>query len=141
MQRINIQKIEPEAYAAMFALQAYLATTSLSSIEKELIKIRASQINNCKFCLDMHTKDAVQAGETPERISLLSAWKNSTVFSDEERALLAITEEITLIHKEGLRDETYAWALKVFGEQKLAQIIMTITTINAWNRIAIATKK
>lgn len=141
MKRINIQKIEPRAYEVMFALEKYLSNTSLSPIERELIKIRASQINKCGFCLDMHTNDALKAGETAQRIFLLPAWKESELFSLEEKIMLAIVEEVTIIHRRGLSDETYEQALKVFGEQKLAQIIMAVVTINAWNRLAISTKK
>lgn len=137
--RINIQKIEPTAYAAMFNLEKYLGTTKLTNIQKELIKIRASQINGCAFCLDMHTKDARKYGETEQRIYLLNAWKETTLFTEEEKAILALTEEVTLITK-GVSDETYQNAAKYFDEQTLAQIIMAIVTINGWNRIAITTQ-
>ncbi|MEQ9209902.1 MAG: carboxymuconolactone decarboxylase family protein [Pseudomonadales bacterium] len=108
---------------------------------KELIKIRASQINGCAFCIDMHTKDALKNGETPQRIFLLTAWTETDLFTEEERALLKITEEVTLIHQGGLSSETYKKGLDLFGEHYLTQIIMAIVAINAWNRIAISTNK
>lgn len=138
--RVNIQQIQPNAFKALFALENYLATTSVTKLQKELIKIRASQINGCAFCIDMHTKDALQNGETNQRIFLLNAWKETDLFSDEEKALLAITEEITFIHQHGLTDATYENAKKFFSEEVIAQIIMVIVTINAWNRIAVSTQ-
>lgn len=138
--RINLQEIEPKAYKPLYALEAHLASSPISKTHRELIKIRASQINGCAFCIDMHTKSALQNGETPQRIFLLNAWKEANLFTEEERVILAVTEEITLIHQHGLTDETYQKALATFGENYLALIIMYAVTINAWNRIAISTK-
>jgi len=138
--RININEIEPQAYKAMYALEGYLATTQLSKTQKELIKIRASQINGCAFCIDMHTKDALKNGETNRRIFLLSAWRETDIFSEEEKLILAITEEITFIHDKGLSTETYKKAEQFFDKNLIAQIIMAIAIINAWNRIAISTR-
>lgn len=137
-QRINIKELQPEAYAAMQALERYGRTTDIQPIHKELIKIRASQINKCAFCLNMHSKDARALGETEQRIYALSAWEESPYFSDEEKALLALTEAVTLIAQSGLPDEIYNRALQFFSEQQVAQIIMLIVTINAWNRIAVS---
>lgn len=139
--RINIQKLEPKAYEIMFALENYLQTSNLSKTHLELIKIRASQINGCAFCIDMHTKDAIKNGETTQRIFLLNAWKESTIYSEEEKVILAMTEEITLISKNGLSDEIYSKAEKLFDSNYIAQIIMAISTINAWNRIAVSSNK
>ncbi|HLQ99868.1 MAG TPA: carboxymuconolactone decarboxylase family protein [Sphingobacterium sp.] len=139
MKRVNIHKIEPDVYKAMMGLEQYLSTTDIPAIQMELIKIRASQINGCAFCLDMHTKDALKIGESPQRIFLLNAWKETDLFSEEERSILAMTEEVTLIHQQGLSNETYAKALDLFGEKRVAQLIMAMVTINSWNRIAIAT--
>jgi AhpD family alkylhydroperoxidase len=138
--RVNINETQPQAYKAMYALESYLATTQLSKSYRELIKIRASQINGCAFCIDMHTKDALKSGETTQRIFLLNAWRETSLFTEEEKALLAITEEVTLIHSHGLSDETYKKAEQVFDPNIIAQIIMAVATINAWNRIAISTK-
>ncbi|PZX92561.1 carboxymuconolactone decarboxylase family protein [Flavobacterium aquariorum] len=138
--RININEVEPQAYKAMYALESYLATSQLSKINKELIKIRTSQINGCAFCLDMHTKDALKYGETPQRIFLLNAWRETALFTEEEKVILAITEEITLIHNHGLSAETYTKAEQFFDKNTIAQIIMAVVTINAWNRIAVSTQ-
>jgi AhpD family alkylhydroperoxidase len=124
----------------MYALEGYLATTQLSKTHKDLVKIRASQINGCAFCIDMHTKDALKNGETPQRIFLLNAWRETDLFTGEEKVILGITEEITLIHKQGLSNETYKKAEQVFDKNYIAQIIMAVVAINAWNRIAISTR-
>lgn len=138
--RVNINETEPQAFKAMYALENYLGTIQLSKIQKELIKIRASQINGCAFCIDMHTKDALKYGETTQRIFLLNAWRETQLFSKEEKTILAITEEITLISNKGLSDETYKKAEQFFDKNQIAQIIMAVVTINAWNRIAISTQ-
>ena len=102
--RIQIDIVEPEAYKAMYALEKYLQQSKLSKTHKELIKIRASQLNGCAFCIDMHTHDALKNGETSQRIFLLNAWRETMLFTEEERVLLEITEEITLISNKGLSD-------------------------------------
>lgn len=139
--RIDLQKCAPKAYEAMFALEHYLHSSQLSKTHLELIKIRASQINGCAFCIHMHTADALKRGETPQRIFLLNAWRETELFTEEERTVLAITEEVTLISQNGLSDKTYQQAEKLFGGDYIAQIIMAVVTINAWNRIAISTNK
>ncbi|MFD2969505.1 carboxymuconolactone decarboxylase family protein [Sphingobacterium bambusae] len=140
--RIDISNVEPQAYKAMLGMESYLAKADLSVTLKELIKIRASQINNCAYCLDMHCKDALKYGEEPQRIFILSAWREATkFFTEEEQIVLQMTEEITLIHQQGLSAETYGKAVAVFTENQVAQIIMLIVTINAWNRIAVSTHK
>src|SRR5687767_5274230 len=119
-QRFDISEVAPQAYKAMFGLQAYLGTAALSGKNMELIKIRASQINGCAFCIDMHTKDALKNGETAQRIFLLNAWRETGLFTEEERVILAMTEEITLIHNHGLSDETYGKAESLFGKSGIA---------------------
>ena len=136
--RIIIGKLEPEAYKALYALSKYIDSTGLTKIHKELIKIRASQINGCAYCIDMHTKDARKAGETEQRIYALNAWRETPFFTEEERAILALTEEITLIQNH-VSDKTYQAAAAVLDEHYLAQVMMAIININAWNRIGIAT--
>lgn len=138
--RINIKTIEPDAYEAMMALENYGKTCALDPLLKELIKIRASQINGCAYCLDMHTEDAIKLGESPRRIFALSVWNESHLFSEKEKVLLQLTEAITNISINGVPDETYQSAINTFGEQMTAQIIMLIVTINAWNRIAVSTR-
>lgn len=139
--RIDIQKLEPSAFKAMFGLENYLENVKVSKKHLGIIKIRASQINGCAFCIDMHTSDAMKHGETSQRIFLLNAWKETKLFTEEEKVILAMTEEITLIHQNGLSDETYKQAQKIFDDNRIAQIIVAIATINAWNRIVISSKK
>ncbi len=141
MKRIDLFNIEPNAYKAMFALESYLQNSELQKSHKELIKIRASQINGCAFCLDMHTKDAIKLGETPQRIFLLNAWRETDLFSAEEKIILGLTEQITLISNGGVENDLYQKAVNAFGENYVAQIIMACVAINGWNRIAISTNK
>lgn len=136
--RININEIAPEAYKAMYALEGYIQKSGLEKSLYELIKIRASQINGCAFCLDMHTRDARKLGETEQRIYVLPAWRETNLFTAEEQAALALTEEVTNIQGH-VADATYKQAVSVLGEAKTAQVIMAAVTINAWNRIAITT--
>jgi len=136
--RIKINEVKPAAYSAMLALEKYIESTSLTKKHRELIKIRASQINGCAYCINMHTIDARNAGETEQRIYALSAWRDTPFFDEQERALLALTEEVTLISNH-VSDSTYNSASAVFDQAYLAEIIMAIITINAWNRVAITT--
>lgn len=137
--RIRIKEIEPAAYKPMMALESYMATTKIEKQHKELIKIRASQINGCTYCMDMHSREARRQGETEQRLFVLSNWRETDLFSEEEQAILAMTEEVTLLPR-GVSDETYERAAKLFDEQYLAQLIMAIITINAWNRIGVSTR-
>lgn len=136
--RFNIAALEPEGYKAMIALENYLATTKVDKMHKELIKIRTSQINGCAFCIDMHTKDARKYGETEQRIYLLNAWRETNLFNEAERVVLALAEEMALIANGGLSEETYQKAKALFDDHYIAQLIMVAVTINAWNRIAIS---
>lgn len=138
--RIDISQLEPKAYQAMFSLEGYLADCDLDSSLKELIKLKASMINQCAYCIQMHSEQARKHGESEQRIYALPAWQESPLFTDEERAVLALTEEITNISNAGLSDATYNLCTELFDEQKVAQLIMQVVTINAWNRIALATK-
>lgn len=140
MKRIKIKDLEPDAFKAMLGMEQYIRNTLLPKTLCELIKIRASQINGCAYCLDMHSQEAIKIGETARRIFALSAWKESPLFSDEERAALQLTEEVSLISKDGVSDETYTNAVRLFGDRTVAQIIMQIIIINSWNRIAVATR-
>lgn len=136
--RIKIDKVAPAGYNAVLGLEKFIENSSLTKIHKDLIKIRASQINGCAFCIDMHTKEARKAGETEQRIYALNAWRDTPFFSEEERAILALTEEVTLISNH-VKDDTYEQAAKVLEETYLAEVIMAIITINVWNRIGIST--
>lgn len=139
-QRINIKELEPQAYKVLFDMEKYLSATDMSFSIRELIKIRASQINKCAFCLEMHTRDAREAGETEQRIYALSAWEESPLFSKEEKAVLAMVEEVTRISEQGVRDITFQNLQQYFSENQIAQIIITINQINFWNRIAVSTR-
>lgn len=139
--RINVYSLEPDALKALKGVEDYTKTSQLPGLLRELIKIRSSQINGCAYCLDMHTQDAIKIGETPRRIFALSAWKESPLFSEEERAVLQLTEEVTLISNHGVSDATYSTVLKFYSENQLAQILMQIVIINSWNRIAISTNQ
>lgn len=129
----------PSSCKAMYDLSITVNKSSLTPIQKELIKIRASQVNGCGYCLDMHTSVALDSGEKKERIFLLDAWKESDLFSEKEKAMLSIVEEVTLIHEKGVSNATYRQAQDFFNEEEIAEIIMTTVVINAWNRIAIST--
>lgn len=135
-QRINIEKTAPTAYQAMLGLEKFIATSALDPIHKELIKIRASQINGCAFCINMHTVEARRKRETEQRIYLLNAWRETGLYSEEERAILELTEEITQISS-GVSDQTYQKAAALFTPEYLSAVIMMAVTINMWNRIAI----
>lgn len=135
---MDMGKVQPAAYQAMLSLEKYLHTTQIEPLHKELIKIRASQINRCAYCLNMHTRDARKMGETEQRIYVLPAWRETSLFSPEEKAILALTEEITVISEHGVSDAVYTNAINLLGEVTVAQVIVAIMTINAWNRMAIS---
>lgn len=138
-ERVQIAKEIPAAYQAMSGLEKYLGTTSIDKQLLELIKIRASQINGCAFCINMHTKDARSLGETEQRIYALSAWRDTPYFTKEERAVLALTEAVTVITKEHVPDAVYEEVARYFESKQVGEIIMAIITINGWNRLAIST--
>jgi AhpD family alkylhydroperoxidase len=137
--RIRIDKVEPAGYKAVLGLEKFIESTPLTRVHQDLIKIRASQINGCAFCIDMHTKEARKAGETEQRIYALNAWRDAPFYTEDERAILALTEEVTLINHH-VTEQTYQQAAHILDEIYLAQVIMAIITINVWNRIGIATK-
>jgi AhpD family alkylhydroperoxidase len=124
----------------MMGLEAFVQSTGMEKSLLELIKIRASQINGCAFCIDMHTKDARKAGVSEQRIYMLNAWREAPFYSDEERAVLALTESVTLVTQGHVPDDVYSEAERHFDTKRLGEIIMAIVTINAWNRIAITTR-
>lgn len=139
-QRVNIEKTLPGVWKAMYHLSGAITSSTLTPIQKHLITMRASQLNSCAFCINMHTKEALQAGEHQQRIFLLSAWKESSLFTPEEQTILALTEEVTLIHQHGVADETYSRARAFFDDQTIGEIISFVVAINAWNRIAVSTQ-
>ncbi|MCP1997346.1 carboxymuconolactone decarboxylase family protein [Flavobacterium sp. HSC-61S13] len=139
--RIDLASVASSAYKRIIALDSAVQNSGLNKTHLELIKIRASQINGCAYCLNLHTRDAIDQGESAQRIFLLNAWPETDLYSEEERTILAMTEEITLISNKGLSDKTYENAARLFDEEYIGLIIMAIITINAWNRVAISTNK
>lgn len=135
--RVSIYDTEPNAYKAMMGLETYVRHAGIDHKLLHLIKIRASQVNGCAYCINMHTTDARKDGETEQRIYALNAWRETPYFTDEERAVLAFTEAVTLIVNH-VPDDVYTEMTKFFDEQKIAQIIVAIAAINAWNRMGIA---
>lgn len=135
--RLNYGKVSPEAMRAMRGLETVVKESGLETSLLELVKTRASQINGCAYCLDMHTQDARAAGESEQRLYTLSAWHETPFFSERERAALAWTEAITLIGESGAPDEVYEMAREHFDEQELVALTMAIIAINGWNRLAI----
>ncbi|MBO9727370.1 MAG: carboxymuconolactone decarboxylase family protein [Chitinophaga sp.] len=140
-ERFLMKETDPAAFKVMLALEDYLETTSISALHHEMIRIRASQINGCGYCINAHTQDARKLGETEQRIYLLSVWREAPQFTEEERVILALTEEVTLIHQQGLTAATYEKAVQHFGVKGTAELIMAVNTINAWNRIGISSHR
>jgi len=138
MQRIDVTKVSPAAYKAVAALQTYVDQSGLDAKLRDLIKIRASQINGCAFCLAMHTRDARKVGETDERMHLLSAWRDAQIYSSRERAALAWIEAITLVTKDHVPDEVFDEVRKHFSEKEIVDLTAAAVAINTWNRISIA---
>jgi AhpD family alkylhydroperoxidase len=136
-QRLDYPKLAPEAARALYGLGSYLAGCGLEHSLLELIKIRASQINGCAFCIDMHTKDARAAGETEQRIYALNAWRETPFFNERERAALAWAEAVTHIGN-GVSDDLFAEARQQFSEKELVDLTWALAAINAWNRVAIS---
>jgi AhpD family alkylhydroperoxidase len=135
--RLNYASASPDGVAALRQLQAYVDQCGLERSLLELVKTRASQINGCAYCLDMHTKDARATGETEQRLYTLSAWRETPFFSERERAALAWTEAVTQIPDDHVEDELYAQAREVFDERELVDLTFAIVAINGWNRLAI----
>lgn len=139
-ERYSMQGVAPEAYRAMGGLQQFVSRSSLSHSLLELVKLRASQLNRCAYCLDMHSKDAVALGIPAEKLHLLLAWPEAHCYSGQERAALEWTEELTLLAERGASDAAYARVRAHFSERELAELTMAIVTINGWNRIAVSTR-
>lgn len=137
-ERINYAKVAPGAYHAMLGLEKYLHECGLEIGLIHLIKMRASQINKCAYCLDMHSKDLRAIGETEQRIYTLEAWRECPWYTDRERAALAWTEAVTLVADSQVPDDVYELARGQFSEKELADLTVVVVTINAWNRLSIA---
>jgi AhpD family alkylhydroperoxidase len=139
-QRLAIGEVDPAAYQAVLAMEKYVGESSLDEPLYDLVKIRASQLNGCAFCLDMHTRDARAGGEDQRRLDVLSAWREApALFTEAERAALTLTEAVTLIGENGVSDDTWAQAREHFDEAGMTHLLMAIAVINVWNRLAVAT--
>ena len=138
--RISLKALAPDVYQAMLALDR-AAPRGLDQKLTALVRLRASQINGCGYCIDMHSTDARAAGETDQRIWLLNAWREcSDFYTEQERAALGLTEAVTLLSETRVPDDVYDLAAKAFGDEELAHLISLIVTINAWNRISVTTR-
>jgi AhpD family alkylhydroperoxidase len=136
--RIDYVKLVPRAYAAMREFDSYARTSGVDRSLLELIKIRASQINGCTYCLEMHTREAREQGEKQWRLDTLSAWRETPFFDNRERAALAWTERVTLIADEHVPDEVYNDMCRHFTEEEIVKITLAVIAINGWNRLAIS---
>jgi AhpD family alkylhydroperoxidase len=136
--RIDGLKVAPGAYHAMLGLESYLHQSGIEIPLLHLIKLRASQINGCAYCIDMHWKDLRAIGENEQRLYGLDAWRESPYYTDRERAALAWTEAVTLVASTQVPDEVYERTRLQFNEKELADLTVAVATINAWNRLAIA---
>ncbi len=142
MQRIDAAKAAPGAVRALYGVHKYLESSGLEHKLLHLIFLRASQLNGCAFCIDMHWKDAVAEGEDPQRLYMLDAWREwSEGYTDRERAALAWTEALTLVTQGHVPDGVYRETREQFGEAELVNLTLAVTNINAWNRMAIAFRK
>ena len=139
--RLDFFKANPKAMNALIGLEQQIASAGLEKNLVELVRLRASQLNGCAYCIDVHTTDARKAGESDRRLSLLPVWREAGVYSDRERAALAWTEALTLVADSHVPDEVWAEARQQFEEAELVNLTLLVTTINAWNRFAIAFRK
>ena len=136
--RLNPYQVAPDTIKALSALEAQVQASGLEKSLIELVKTRASQINGCAFCINMHTQDARKQGETEQRLYLLNAWREAPVYTDRERAALAWTEAVTLISETHAPDDVYEQVRSQFSEVDTVNLTMLVATINTWNRIAIS---
>lgn len=136
--RINYPQVDPEVLTPLRALAKYLAKSGLERSLLDLVKLRASQINRCAYCIDMHFKDARASGETEQRLYSLDAWRESPFYTDRERAALAWTEAVTLLTDGFVPDEVYEQAREQFSEAELVSLTMAVIEINSWNRLNVS---
>ena len=136
--RIDFTKVTPEAKEAVFTLERYVRQSSLEPSLLELIKVRASQINGCAYCVDMHTKDARARGETEQRLYAVVVWRETPFFTERERAALAWCEAVTLISRDHVPDEVYESVRKHFNEKELVDLTLAVAAINTWNRLMVS---
>jgi AhpD family alkylhydroperoxidase len=136
--RIDYYSVSPQTLQAMRALQARVDADCFDPVLYELVKIRASQLNGCAYCLEMHTREARAAGEAEARLHLLAAWRESPFYTERERAALAWTEAVTLVATRGVSDDVYAEVCRWFSAREIVQLTLAINTINSWNRLAVS---
>ncbi|HZG58722.1 carboxymuconolactone decarboxylase family protein [Paenibacillus sp.] len=137
--RVNHYEANPAAYEAMMQLESYIRQSGLDPMLYDLIKLRVSQINGCSFCIDMHGKHLQHEGEAFERILLLTAWREASIYSDKEKAALALAECLTRLPETGVPDDVYERAREHFDEKEYVDLIMAVVTINGWNRLGVGT--
>lgn len=140
-ERLNYAEIAPEALSGMFQIEKFVRVSGIERPLFELVKIRASQINQCAYCIDMHTKDARKAGETEQRLYALSAWRETPFYTGRERAALSWTEALTLISENNIPDSLYEATRNYFNEEEMVSLTMAVVAINGWNRLAISFRK
>ena len=138
--RIDLTKVNPGIMQAMFGLEKQIRKAGLDHRLLDLVKMRASQMNGCAYCLDMHSKDARAEGETEQRLYGLSAWRDAPYYSDRERAALELTEALTRISEHGVSDEIYERVRAQFSEDEIAHLTLAIVAINGWNRLNVAAR-
>lgn len=139
-QRLDVYSVDPKAYQAVSAIEKYVRNSGLDPRLYELVKIRASQLNGCAYCLDMHNRDARKAGEGQQRLDVLSAWREAPeLFTDVEQAALAFTEAVTRISDAGVPDQVWDDLARHFDEAGIVHLLMAVATINVWNRLAVTT--
>ena len=139
-QRLSIHIVDPEAYKPMFAMEKYIHAGSLGEALLALVKIRASQINGCAWCLDMHNKEAREAKVPQRKLDVLAGWSEApALYTERERAAIALTEEVTMISAAGVSDAVWDKATESFPDNEIVQLLMAIAAINVWNRLAIST--
>ena len=136
--RLDYAKVAPGAREAMYAVERYVRECGLERRLLELVKLRASQINGCAYCVDMHTKDARANGETEQRLYAVVVWREAPFFTERERAALAWTEAVTLVSQEQVPDNVFEIARKEFSDKELVDLTMAVIAINGWNRLAIS---
>lgn len=139
MSRIDMAAVAPQAYQAVLGLEKYVRT-NLDHTVLELVKLRASMLNGCAFCVDMHSRDALAAGESSRRLFAVAAWREAPFFTERERTALALTDAVTRLGEHGVPDEVWDAAAKVWSEKELADLVVAIATINVWNRISVTSR-
>ncbi|MFE0593631.1 carboxymuconolactone decarboxylase family protein [Micromonospora echinospora] len=137
--RMNVAQAAPEAYRAVLGLEKYVRANVEHRL-LELVKLRASMVNGCAFCVDMHSREALGAGESSRRLFAVAAWHDAPFFDERERAALALTDAVTRLGEHGVPDEVWDTANRVFAEKEVADLVVAIATINVWNRISVTTR-